>query len=110
MEFHHFGDEAGSRTAFDVNNGVERVRDVRLDGPKAKVRPETTMATSESPRAMVLVKACCSTFTALSHGEFACAKAGTARARPNAAIANPYATNRRRRTMPERCFMGALLL
>src|SRR5579885_37156 len=37
--------------------------------PKAKVRPETTMATSESPRAMVLVNACCRTFTAFSHGE-----------------------------------------
>jgi len=36
------------------------------------------MATSDSPRAIVLVKACCRTFTALSQGELACAKAGTA--------------------------------
>jgi len=49
--------------------------------PKAKVKPETTMATSDSPRAMVLVKACCRTLTAFSHGEFACAKAGAATSR-----------------------------
>src|SRR5260221_12705212 len=36
---------------------------------EGKVRPATTMATSERPRAMVLVKACCSTLTAFSHGE-----------------------------------------
>src|SRR5208337_3770783 len=36
--------------------------------PKAKVRPATTMATSERPRAMVLVKAVWSTLTAFSHG------------------------------------------
>src|SRR5260221_9545692 len=48
--------------------------------PKAKVRPATTMATSERPRAMVLVKACCSTLTAFSHGEApAWPKAGAAR-------------------------------
>src|ERR1700722_185964 len=37
--------------------------------PKAKVRPDTTIATSESPRAMVLVNAVWSTLTAFSHGE-----------------------------------------
>src|SRR5215831_4588748 len=49
--------------------------------PKANVSPETTMATSESPRAMVLVNAVSSTFTAFSHGEFPAAwpKAGEAR-------------------------------
>src|ERR1700730_12004704 len=47
--------------------------------PKAKVSPETTIATSESPRAMVLVKASWSTFTAFSQGEFPWAKAGAAR-------------------------------
>src|SRR5882762_1936448 len=50
--------------------------------PNANVSPATTIATSERPRAMVLVKACCKTFTAFSHGEFpACAKAGEARAK-----------------------------
>src|SRR6202795_2605608 len=55
--------------------------------PNAKVRPDTTIATRESPRAMVLVKACCRTATAFSHGELpvACAKAGSARKRLHAA-------------------------
>src|ERR1700730_2045968 len=43
--------------------------------PNAKVSPDTTMATSESPRAMVVVKACCSTLAAFSQGELACARA-----------------------------------
>ena len=37
--------------------------------PKAKVSPATTIATSERPRAMVLVNACCKTLTAFSQGE-----------------------------------------
>ncbi len=37
--------------------------------PKAKVSPDTTMATSDSPRAIVLVNACWRTFTAFSDGE-----------------------------------------
>ena len=45
------------------------------------------MATRESPRAIVLVKACCRTLTAFSHGELAWAKAGAARARPTRDIA-----------------------
>src|ERR1700683_5438015 len=47
--------------------------------PKAKVRPATTIATSERPRAMVLVKAVIKTLTAFSQGEFRWAKAGAAR-------------------------------
>jgi hypothetical protein len=50
--------------------------------PNANVRPDTTIATSERPRAMVLVNACCRTLTAFSHGELpACANAGAARHR-----------------------------
>src|SRR5947207_11075485 len=61
--------------------------------PKAKVRPATTMATSERPRAMVLVNACCSTLTAFSHGEVPVwQKAGTARNRASTAVV----TNRKR--------------
>src|SRR6516162_3334014 len=58
--------------------------------PKANVRPDTTMATKERPRAMVLVKACCSTLTAFSHGELpdTCAKPGTARTSPAAATSS----------------------
>src|SRR5256885_743011 len=48
--------------------------------PNAKVRPATTMATRERPRAIVLVKACWRTFTAFSHGDPPpCEKAGTAK-------------------------------
>src|SRR5215469_9034943 len=50
--------------------------------PKAKVRPATTMATKERPRAIVLVKACCSTLTAFSHGELPCAKTAAANSSP----------------------------
>src|ERR1700720_3044066 len=55
--------------------------------PNAKVRPDTTIATRERPRAIVLVKACWRTPTAFSHGELpvACAKAGSARKRLHAA-------------------------
>src|SRR5258708_38002279 len=57
---------------------------IRFDppSPNANVSPATTIATSERPRAIVLVKACCRTFTAFSQGEFpACAKTGEARSR-----------------------------
>src|SRR2546429_8014112 len=60
--------------------------------PKAKVRPETTIATRDNPRAMVLVKACCRTLTAFSQGEFAWANAGAESARPMSDIATQRAT------------------
>src|SRR6266478_243104 len=56
--------------------------------PKAKVRPETTIATKERPRAIVLVNACCRTLTAFSQGEAPWAKAGAANNRPRAATVN----------------------
>src|SRR5580658_10822874 len=37
--------------------------------PNAKVKPATTMETSERPRAMVVVNACIKTLTAFSQGE-----------------------------------------
>src|SRR5207302_11356528 len=51
--------------------------------PKAKVSPATTIATSDSPRAIVLVNACWSTLTAFSQGDWpaACANAAAARIR-----------------------------
>jgi len=62
-----------------VHDDAKRVGNIGLDGSKAKVSPETTIATSESPRAIVLVKAVINTLTAFSHGEFPCwAKAGAA--------------------------------
>src|SRR5205823_6437780 len=56
--------------------------------PKAKVRPDTTIATRERPRAMVLVNACCRTLTAFSQGEAPWAKAGAANNRLRAATVN----------------------
>src|SRR5580700_9003848 len=52
--------------------------------PKAKVRPATTMATSERPRAIVLVKAVIKTLTAFSQGELPCANAGAAKSKVTA--------------------------
>ena len=51
--------------------------------PKAKVSPATTIATSDSPRAIVLVNACWRTLTAFSQGDWpaACANAADARIR-----------------------------
>jgi hypothetical protein len=51
--------------------------------PKAKVSPATTIATSDSPRAIVLVNACCRTLTAFSQGDWpaTCADATDARIR-----------------------------
>ena len=49
--------------------------------PKAKVSPATTIATKDSPRAIVLVNACCRTLTAFSQGDWplTCANAADAR-------------------------------
>jgi hypothetical protein len=68
--------------------------------PNAKVRPETTMATSERPRAMVLVNEVCRTLTALSQGELPCwAAAGPARR-----SARPIVTRDERRHLGRCCF------
>src|ERR1700688_1313486 len=58
--------------------------------PKAKVSPATTIATSDSPRAIVLVNACCRTLTAFSQGDWpaACANAAAARIRDAQNAAN----------------------
>jgi hypothetical protein len=82
-----FGNVSASGAALDMDSNVDRISDVRLDRSKAKVRPATTMATSERPRAMVLVKACCSTLTAFSQGEAPVwPNAGAARNRATAAV------------------------
>src|SRR6266705_6073864 len=66
--------------------------------PKAKVRPATTMATRERPRAILLVKACCSTLTAFSQGEVPVwPKAGPARNRTTTAV-----VRNRKRNVDER--------
>src|ERR1700679_485814 len=62
-----------------MDDNIQRISDVRLNGANAKGRPATTIATSERPRAMVLVKAVIKTLTAFSQGEFPWAKAGAAR-------------------------------
>jgi hypothetical protein len=75
----NFGNVSAARPTLDMDDNVKRVGDIGLDGSKAKVRPATTMATSERPRAMVLVKAVIRTLTAFSQGEPPCANAGAAR-------------------------------
>src|SRR6266446_5862728 len=67
--------------------------------PKAKVRPDTTIATRERPRAMVLVNACCRTLTAFSQGEAPWAKAGAANNRLRAATVNCRNTFLKRRSL-----------
>jgi hypothetical protein len=82
VDFQDFGHEPAARPALEVNDHVERISDVCLNCAKAKVSPATTIATSDSPRAMVLVKAVSRTLTAFSHGELpAWAKAGAAKRR-----------------------------
>src|SRR5277367_3232582 len=66
--------------------------------PNAKVRPATTMATSERPRAMVLVKACCRTLTAFSQGEAPWAKPGAASASAAREARVTRTENQQRRT------------
>src|SRR5260370_34977169 len=73
-----------------------------------KLSPASTMATRERPRAMVLVKACCSTLTAFSHGEVPVwPKAGAARNRAT----KPVVKNRKRtadewKRLQQDMFMG----
>jgi hypothetical protein len=76
-----FSDEPAAWPALQMDHHVQGIADVGLDRAKAKVRPDTTMATRESPRAIVLVNACCRTRTAFSQGELAWARAGAARNR-----------------------------
>jgi hypothetical protein len=87
VDFHDLGNKAAARASLQVNDNVYGIAHVVFDRAKANVRPATTIATSESPRAMVLVNASCSTFTAFSHGEFPWAKSGAASRRPAATLA-----------------------
>src|SRR5215470_12395541 len=73
--------------------------------PKAKVRPETTIATRESPRAMVLVKACCKTVTAFSQGEFAWPNARAANVSATSSNARPRIEAKDRQTHKENFFI-----
>src|SRR6202030_3743456 len=73
--------------------------------PKAKVSPDTTIATRDRPRAMVLVKACWRTPTAFSQGELAWANAGAPRNR----AASESRITREMRGRHERIFQGFLI-
>jgi len=88
VDFEDFGDESAARPSFDVDDDVERVADVCFNRANAKVRPDTTIATKERPRAIVLVNACCRTLTAFSQGEAPWPKAGAANNRPRAVTVN----------------------
>src|SRR5580704_9957535 len=75
--------------------------------PKAKVSPATTIATSERPRAMVLVKAVSKTLTAFSQGELPpCANAGAARNRATVEARNERVERSQRGTTFPRLFMS----
>src|SRR6266404_7783062 len=63
------------------------------------------MATSDSPRAMVLVKACCRTLTAFSNGEFAWAKAGAANAKAQTMARNRSVGRKNERLWAKNRFM-----
>jgi hypothetical protein len=106
VNFDDLRNEAPARPSFEMNDHIDGIPYVCLDGANAKVSPETTIATSDSPRAMVLVKACCKTFTAFSQGEFACAKAGAASTSANAAAAAVRVTRRSLRAKRKSFFMN----
>src|ERR1700730_3153037 len=78
--------------------------------PKAKVRPATTMATSERPRAMVLVKAVIKTLTAFSQGELPCANAGAARSSMKPRVTRGERNQELRRYFERNRFMFGLSL
>src|SRR6266487_1252298 len=78
--------------------------------PKAKVKPETTIATRERPRAMVLVNACIKTLTAYSQGELPCASTGTAKSKAIARAARFLDTNLGRDALRNSVFIVVLLL
>jgi hypothetical protein len=69
VDFHDFRNEASAGTAFQVHYNIHAIAHIGFYRANAKVSPDTTMATRERPRAIVLVNACCRTLTAFSHGE-----------------------------------------
>src|SRR5580704_8088738 len=75
--------------------------------PKAKVSRVTTIATSERPRAMVLVKAVSKTLTAFSQGELPpCANTGAARNRATVEARTARVERSRQETIFQRLFMS----
>src|SRR6266566_7665025 len=78
--------------------------------PKAKVKPASTIATRERPRAIVLVNACMRTLTAFSQGEPVCANKGATRIRPAARTARFRAVYLSPAEVSESFFIVVLLL
>jgi hypothetical protein len=64
-----------ARTAIPIPKTIPAKVRFAPPSPKAKVSPPITRAISASPFAMGPVNDCCSTFTAFSQGELACARA-----------------------------------
>src|SRR6202050_817454 len=77
--------------------------------PKANVRPATTMATSERPRAMVLVKAVIRTLTAFSQGEAPCANAGAAKSNVKPRVTRGERSQQLRTYLRRNSFIGEIL-
>src|SRR5437773_661420 len=78
--------------------------------PNAKVKPASTIATRERPRAMVLVNACMRTLTAFSQGEPVCANPGAARIKAAARTARFRLMCLSREAVRESLFIVVLLL
>jgi len=108
VDFQDFGDEPPAGSSFNVNDDVEGIGDVCLNRTKAKVRPDTTMATSDRPRAIVLVNACWRTLTAFSHGELlvVCAKAGAASIKQKIMLRNRGASRENEMVLRRNRFMA----
>ncbi|MGB9434588.1 MAG: hypothetical protein WBQ89_20255 [Candidatus Acidiferrum sp.] len=73
VDFKDFGHKSASWSALDVNDNVDGLTDVGLNGANANVRPPITMATKPSPFAIGPVNDVCRTLTAFSQGEVPCA-------------------------------------
>src|SRR5581483_2819443 len=87
---------------------------IRLEppSPKAKVKPATTMETSDRPRAMVVVNACVRTLTAFSHGDapVAWASAADARISEQKNVTNSGCSQRERNLFREIFFIAGNFL
>jgi hypothetical protein len=87
---------------------------IRLDppSPKAKVKPATTIETSERPRAIVVVNACIKTFTAFSQGEppAACANAADARISEKENVTNAGRSQREKNMFRKNFFIAGEFL
>src|ERR1700681_4187769 len=96
-------------TAMPTPNSTPASTRFEPPSPKANVRPATTMATSERPRAMVLVKAVIRTLTAFSQGEAPCANAGAAKSNVKPRVTRGERSQQLRTYLRRNSFIGEIL-